>query len=157
MLLTIISSRRNRAEFCYSCLVRSLKTTKVKTPNFFNQHFLVYKVVSVEKEDFWPLKRFYITLYYFFPKTKWTSPCLMHFDILSQPASCKTSVSCVIYLLSLKIENVHWAERTTTTCCGIIGKPTTWNILLWLFLNNRNALWHVKICHDAKFVSWLLK
>ena len=23
-------------------------------------------------------------------------------------------------------------------------------------LNNRNALWHVKICHDAKVVSWLL-
>jgi hypothetical protein len=29
--------------------------------------------------------------------------------------------------------------------------------VLWLFLNNRNALWHVKICHDAKVVSWLLK
>jgi len=29
--------------------------------------------------------------------------------------------------------------------------------VLWLFLNNRNALWHVKMCHDAKVVSWLLK
>jgi hypothetical protein len=24
-------------------------------------------------------------------------------------------------------------------------------------LNNHNALWHVKKCHDAKFVSWLLE
>jgi hypothetical protein len=31
------------------------------------------------------------------------------------------------------------------------------NFELWLFLNNGNALWHVKICHDAKVVSWLLK
>ena len=29
--------------------------------------------------------------------------------------------------------------------------------MLWLFLNNRNTLWHVKICHDAKVVLWLLK
>jgi len=27
----------------------------------------------------------------------------------------------------------------------------------WLFLNNHNALWHVKICHEAKVVSCLLK
>jgi len=27
----------------------------------------------------------------------------------------------------------------------------------WLFLNNRNALWHVKIRHDAKVELWLLK
>jgi hypothetical protein len=31
------------------------------------------------------------------------------------------------------------------------------NFVLWLFLNNRNALWHVKIRHDAKVVLWLLK
>jgi len=29
--------------------------------------------------------------------------------------------------------------------------------VLWLFLNNRNALLHVKICRDAKVVLWLLK
>jgi hypothetical protein len=29
--------------------------------------------------------------------------------------------------------------------------------VLWLFLNNRYALWHVKIGHDAKVVLWLLK
>jgi len=29
--------------------------------------------------------------------------------------------------------------------------------VLWLFLNNRSVLWHVKICHYAKVVSWLLK
>jgi transposase InsO family protein len=28
--------------------------------------------------------------------------------------------------------------------------------VLWLFLNKRNKLWHVKICHDAKIVLWLL-
>jgi hypothetical protein len=26
-----------------------------------------------------------------------------------------------------------------------------------MFLNNRNVLWHVKVCHDAKVMSWLLK
>ena len=29
------------------------------------------------------------------------------------------------------------------------------NFVLWLFLNKRNALWHVKICHDAIVVLWL--
>jgi len=29
--------------------------------------------------------------------------------------------------------------------------------VLWLFLNNRNVLRHVKICHDAKVMLWLLK
>jgi len=29
--------------------------------------------------------------------------------------------------------------------------------VLWLFLNNRNAFWQEKICHDAKVVLWLLK
>jgi len=29
--------------------------------------------------------------------------------------------------------------------------------MLWLFFNNHNTLWHVKICHDAKVMLWLLK
>ena len=45
---------------------------------------------------------------------------------------------------------------TNKTRCGITETATTPNFMLWLFLNNRNALWHVKICHDANFVSWLL-
>ena len=24
------------------------------------------------------------------------------------------------------------------------------NFVFWLFLDNRDSLWHVKICHDAK-------
>jgi hypothetical protein len=60
-------------------------------------------------------------------------------------------------VLSSKIENAHWAEKTTTTRCGIRETATTRNFVLWLFLNNRNALWHVKICHDVKVVLWLLK
>jgi len=59
--------------------------------------------------------------------------------------------------VKLKIENAHWAERMTRTRCGIWETATTRNFVLWLFLNNRNALWHVKICHVAKVVSWLLK
>jgi len=43
------------------------------------------------------------------------------------------------------------------TRCGITETATTRNGVLWLFLNNRKALWHVKICHDAKVVLWLLK
>jgi hypothetical protein len=48
-------------------------------------------------------------------------------------------------------------EKTITTRCGIKETATTRNFVLWLFSNNRNALWHVKICHDAKVVLWLLK
>jgi hypothetical protein len=29
--------------------------------------------------------------------------------------------------------------------------------VLWLFLNNRKVLWHVKTCHDADDIMWLLK
>ena len=62
-----------------------------------------------------------------------------------------------VCVLRSKIENAHWAEKTMTTRCGIRETATKRNFVLWLFLNNRNALWHVKICHDAKVVSWLLK
>jgi len=48
-------------------------------------------------------------------------------------------------------------KKTTTTLCGIKETVTTQNFVLWLFLNNRSALWHVTICHDAKVVLWLLK
>ena len=48
-------------------------------------------------------------------------------------------------------------EKTTATRCGITETATTRHFMLWLFLNNRNALWHVKICRDARVVSWLLK
>ena len=60
-------------------------------------------------------------------------------------------------MLSSKIENAHWAQKTTATHCGIWETETTRNFMLWLFLNNHNALWHVKICHEAKVVSWLLE
>jgi len=58
-------------------------------------------------------------------------------------------------MLSSKIENTHWAEKMTTTRCGIRETATKRNFVLWLFLNNRNVLWHVKICHDAKVILWL--
>jgi len=45
----------------------------------------------------------------------------------------------------------------TTTLCGISETTTTRNFVLWLFLNKHNVLWHVKICHDAKVMLWLLK
>jgi len=54
-----------------------------------------------------------------------------------------------VYVLSSKIENAHWAEKTTTTRCGIKETPTThcgiretattWNFVLWLFVNNHNV------------------
>ena len=62
-----------------------------------------------------------------------------------------------IDMLSSNIENAQWAEKTTTTRCGIRQTATTRNFALWLFLNNHNALWHVKICHDANVMWWLLK
>jgi len=60
-------------------------------------------------------------------------------------------------VLSSTIENAHWAEKTTATRCGIRETATTRKFVLWLFLNNRNALWHVKIWHDTKVVLWLSK
>ena len=60
-------------------------------------------------------------------------------------------------MLSSKIKNAHWVEKMTTTRSGIRETATTRNFVLWLFLNNHNALWHVKICHDAKVVLWLSK
>jgi len=63
----------------------------------------------------------------------------------------------IVYMLSSQIENAHWAEKTTTTRCGIREKGTTRNFVLWLFLNKRKALWRLKICHDAKVVLWQLK
>jgi len=60
-------------------------------------------------------------------------------------------------MLSSKIKNAHCSEKMTTKCCGIREIATTRNFVLWLFLNNRNAFWHVKICHDVKVVLWLLK
>ena len=62
-----------------------------------------------------------------------------------------------MYVLNSKIENARLAEKKTTTRCGIREIATTRNFVLWSFLNKRNASWHVKIWHDAKFVSWLLK
>ena len=56
----------------------------------------------------------------------------------------------LVSMLNSKIENTHWAEKTTTTPCGVTETATTWNFMLWLFLNNRNALWHVMICHDGE-------
>jgi len=54
-----------------------------------------------------------------------------------------------MYMLRSKIENAHWAEKTTTTCCGITETATTRfgiretattrNFVLWLFLNNHDA------------------
>jgi len=48
-------------------------------------------------------------------------------------------------------------KKTTTTRCGIRETATTRNFVLWLFVNNRNVLWDVKMCHDATVVLWLLK
>ena len=44
-----------------------------------------------------------------------------------------------VYILRSKIKNAHWAEKMTTRC-GIIETATTWNFVLWLFLNNCNTL-----------------
>jgi hypothetical protein len=47
--------------------------------------------------------------------------------------------------------------KTTTTRCDIREKAATRKFVLWLFLKDHNALWHVKICHDAKRLSTSLK
>ena len=41
-------------------------------------------------------------------------------------------------------------KKTTTTLCGIKETVTTQNFVLWLFLNNRSALWHVRNSQNAK-------
>jgi hypothetical protein len=35
-----------------------------------------------------------------------------------------------VYMLSSKIESAHWAEKTTTTRCGITDTATTRNVAL---------------------------
>ena len=55
-----------------------------------------------------------------------------------------------VYMLHSKIENAYWAEKLTTTCCGIRETATMQNCVLWLFLNNCNALWRERKCHNAK-------
>jgi len=64
---------------------------------------------------------------------------------------------CVCVCFKLKDRKRSLSGKTTTTRCGIRETATTRNFVLRLFLNNRNELWHVKICHDAEVVSWLLK
>ena len=61
-----------------------------------------------------------------------------------------TGTGTEIYMLHSKIENAQWAEKLTTTRCGIRETSTTRNYVLWLFLNNHNALWHERNCHNAK-------
>jgi len=63
---------------------------------------------------------------------------------------------CSIYV-KLKDRKRSLSGKTTTTRCGIRETATTRNVVLWLFLNNRNALWHVMIYHDANVTLWLLK
>jgi len=41
-------------------------------------------------------------------------------------------------------------KKTTTTRCGIRETATTRNCVLWLILNNNNALWHERKNHNAK-------
>jgi len=41
----------------------------------------------------------------------------------------KQSKGKAVYLLSSKIENAHWAEKTTTTRCGIRETATTRNFV----------------------------
>ena len=84
---------------------------------------------------------------------------------LSYPAHCESWVgtkkamppkpaalwTCIeIQMLHSKIENAHWEEKLTTTRCDIRETVTTRNCVLWLFLNNHNALWHERNCHKAK-------
>jgi hypothetical protein len=59
--------------------------------------------------------------------------------------------------VTLKDRKRSMSEKKTTERSGITETATTRTFALLLFLNNHNALLHVKICHNAKFVSWLLK
>jgi hypothetical protein len=47
--------------------------------------------------------------------------------------------------------------KTTTTRCGIRETAATRKFALWLFLKNHDALWHVKVCRDAKRLPTSLK
>jgi len=55
-------------------------------------------------------------------------------------------------MLRSKIENAHCAEKMITTRCGVKETATTRNGVLWLFLNNHNALWHERNSDNAKFL-----
>ena len=77
-----------------------------------------------------------------------------HYLVLQKKLKFVTFITSVYTcMLRSKIENTHWAEKTTTTRCGIRETATTRNLVLWLFLNNLDALWHVKMCHDVVAVK----
>jgi hypothetical protein len=46
----------------------------------------------------------------------------------------------MLYLLSSKVENAQNAQKMTTTRCGIRETATARNVVLWLFLNNHDAV-----------------
>lgn len=58
-------------------------------------------------------------------------------------------------MLCPKIENAQWAAKTTITRFGIRATAATRNFMSQIFLNTYNAMWCLKKCHGAKFVSWL--
>ena len=57
-----------------------------------------------------------------------------------QPVNIKAwHIPIVVYMLSLMMENTHWAEKKATTRCGIRERAKTRNFVLWLFLNNHDV------------------
>jgi len=64
----------------------------------------------------------------------------LHFTAYHFKTSNQRASDFPVYMLSSKIENPHWAEKTTTTRCGIRETATTRNFVLWLFLNNNDVV-----------------
>ena len=52
---------------------------------------------------------------------------------------------CVCVCVTLKDRKRSLGGKTTTTRCGIRETAITRNVMLWLFSNNHNALWHLKM------------
>jgi len=53
-----------------------------------------------------------------------------------------------MHVLSSRIENAHWAEKTTTTRCDIRETATTRNVALEK--QPQREMWHYRNNHNAK-------
>ena len=78
-------------------------------------------------------------------------------DVILDQQQCKTTHN------NLFVVTCNFTRHLSKLCISSAQRPKTLNVwkndqnMFWLLLKSHNVFWHLKKCHDAKFVSWLLK
>ena len=62
------------------------------------------------------------------PSQRYGASQILHNLELSLQSRIYVYILYAVYMLSSKIKNTHWAEKTTTMRCGIIETATMWNV-----------------------------